>query len=230
MKKILFAFIALASLSFQAEAQVKREQKANKSEMHAKKNKQKGVVKDLDLTAEQQAKLKASRENAKLKMDAIKNDNTLSEAQKKERMEVLRKEQKANMENILTREQKEKMKKAQKERMDKKEDRDDNDKKYDKANRDKVKQNNGLSNEQAAKIKAYNQASHQRMKAIKDNPNLTQAQKKERLKEEQKAKKEFLNNLLTPDQKKIMKEKKEEKKDWKENKGKKPMKTKMKSK
>ena len=75
--------------------------------------------------------------------------------------------------------------------------------------KDKIRDNKnelGLSNEQAAKIKEYNMASQQRMKAIKEDKTLTQDQKKERLMAEQKAKKEFMRNLLTPDQKKKMQE------------------------
>lgn len=200
MKKIIFAFIAMASLSFQANAQIKREHKSDKSEMHHKKDgkHEKENFKDLNLTADQQAKLKAGREAAKVKMKAIKDDNSLTQEQKKAKMMDLRKEQKASMENLLTQEQKMKMKDAQKARMDKM--------RAKKNKKDEAKNELGLSTAQSAKMKEYNMASQQRIKAIQEDKSLTQEQKKAKMMAEQKARKDFMNNLLTPDQKKKMQE------------------------
>src|SRR3954469_22586098 len=64
----------------------------------------------LNLTADQKAKMEQLRNNSKTEMTTIKNDKSLSEDQKKSKMQQLRKSQHEQMKSILTAEQLEKMK------------------------------------------------------------------------------------------------------------------------
>lgn len=79
---------------------------------HQKKGKHKKgeMLQQLNLTDEQRTKLKGMKADHKQKRDAIKNDNSLNEEQKKEKMHALKEEQKKNMQSTLTDEQKQQMK------------------------------------------------------------------------------------------------------------------------
>jgi Spy/CpxP family protein refolding chaperone len=76
----------------------------------------KEIADELDLTADQKAKAKDIRQNYKVKMEAIKNDNSLSQEQKKEKFQALMKAQQEEMKSILTKEQAEKMNSMRKQR------------------------------------------------------------------------------------------------------------------
>ena len=71
---------------------------------------------ELNLTQDQKDKMAKARENARTQMESIRNDKTLTEDQKKEKMMSLRKQQQEEMKKILTQEQIEKMKSQKKDR------------------------------------------------------------------------------------------------------------------
>ncbi len=72
--------------------------------------------KELNLTADQQAKMKEIRKDYKIKIESVKNDNALSQEQKKDRMKELMKRQQEQVKMILTKEQIEKMQSLKKDR------------------------------------------------------------------------------------------------------------------
>ncbi len=74
------------------------------------------LEKELNLTADQQAKMKEIRKEYKAKIEAIKTDNALSQDQKKTKMQELMKQQQEQVKMILTKEQIEKMQSLRKER------------------------------------------------------------------------------------------------------------------
>ena len=74
-----------------------------------KEHKGHDMAAELNLTADQQAKMTSLRTSYKAKMEALRNDNALTQEQKKEKMKELMKLQKEEMHNILTKEQQEKM-------------------------------------------------------------------------------------------------------------------------
>jgi Spy/CpxP family protein refolding chaperone len=76
----------------------------------------KEIADELDLTADQKAKAKDIRQTYKTKMELIKNDNTLSQDQKKAKFQELMKAQQEEMKSILTKEQAEKMNSMRKQR------------------------------------------------------------------------------------------------------------------
>lgn len=74
-----------------------------------------GGMKSLGLSDSQKAQLKGIREDAKKQRDAIKNDSSLSENQKKAKLKELRTATRGKVDSVLTPEQREKMKQLRKE-------------------------------------------------------------------------------------------------------------------
>ncbi len=113
MKRILF--IALAAFAFATASQ------AQDSSMHRKMDhppmKGEKMWDNLNLTQDQKDKLKQYREDNMKKMEEIRNNSSLSEDQKQEKMKALREEGRKNTESILTDEQKKKMKEMRDDRM-----------------------------------------------------------------------------------------------------------------
>lgn len=123
-------FIALLSLSFMiitvANAQDSTQAKKTKKERvqnhvqdmdstQKQKYKDKGItkenLKDLDLTPEQKKQVDDIVVNSKKEKDQIRNDNSLDEAQKEEKLKQIDKDSKEKLHGILTPEQREKIKK-----------------------------------------------------------------------------------------------------------------------
>ncbi|HEY0298298.1 MAG TPA: hypothetical protein VGB84_03685 [Arachidicoccus sp.] len=109
MKKILFA-----SFAFLVFATVSHAQSADTTAAHAHKSWQKHGKKDdsdfykkLNLTADQQAKLKAVKDDEKTKSVAIKANSSLSDDQKKQQLKALNKDAYEKRQAIYTPEQKE---------------------------------------------------------------------------------------------------------------------------
>jgi Spy/CpxP family protein refolding chaperone len=117
MKKLSAIVIAFSFFALNANAQVKRNvtpsQKIQRDSTRKKMNGK--MMKDLNLSPSQQAQMKEFHQNMKQKMDAIKNDASLTPEQKKAKMKELHQTQRQTMNSILTPEQKEKMKAQRKE-------------------------------------------------------------------------------------------------------------------
>ena len=94
----------------------------DKKDKAARPQKGPGVTKgrelpqELNLTQDQQTKLQQLRADYRTKFETLRNDNTLSQEQKKAKMQDLMKAQKEDMKKILTKEQMEKMQSVKKER------------------------------------------------------------------------------------------------------------------
>jgi periplasmic protein CpxP/Spy len=129
MKRI-FVLLAITFMGQLVSAQEKEsaptDQNSTKTEkngFHKGKHKKDAMMKELNLSEDQKAKLKEMREANKGKRDAIKNDSKLTDDQKKEKMKALKDEQKKNMQGVLTDEQKAKMKEMKSKMKDEKKDR-----------------------------------------------------------------------------------------------------------
>lgn len=105
-----------ALLTAEQKAKLKESRKVAKERGKEMGEKKKQAYKDLNLSSEQSAKLKAQREASKAKMEAIRNNSSLTEEQKKAQMKELKKASHADMKNILTTEQMQKMQQMKKER------------------------------------------------------------------------------------------------------------------
>jgi Spy/CpxP family protein refolding chaperone len=66
------------------------------------------MAKDLNLSADQQQKMKAIHEQYRTKLEAIRNDNSLAQDQKKQKAQELMKAQRNELRNLLTPEQQQK--------------------------------------------------------------------------------------------------------------------------
>jgi Spy/CpxP family protein refolding chaperone len=89
-------------------AELKEKRKSAEKAKGAKRFEQ--MQKDLSLTADQSAKLKAQNEQFRTQAEAIKNNSSLSREQKKEQFKALSEQRKESMKSILTAEQLQKMK------------------------------------------------------------------------------------------------------------------------
>jgi len=198
MKKIIALSLAFAIIGFSVSAQQTREAKSHKKGAAMQQGQQKEMIKDLNLSDAQKAQFKANREANKAKMEALNQQDNLSVKEMRERKAALMQEQKAQMENLLTAEQKATVA-ARKTSMDGKR------KNMDDHRGAAMKEKLGLSNEQAAKLKALNEANHAKIKAIQANASLSMEQKKAQTKAVKDAAKTERQNILTAEQLKKMK-------------------------
>ncbi|MEP7164811.1 MAG: hypothetical protein ABI741_08955 [Ferruginibacter sp.] len=209
MKKIL-SIVALSVITFSASAQEKTTMKHHKDGIHSGKHQghkqhSKEMMKGITLSDAQKAQMKASHEEFRSKMEALKKQDNITVGEMKTKRNALLKEQKLKTGNILTPDQKAQMAQnkanmqAQRKEMHEK-----------RAKEMQVKL--GLSDDQAAKLKVQNEATHAQMKAIKENGSLTSEDKKQQLKAIRDASKEQRKNLLTADQLKKLEEMKQSKK------------------
>lgn len=196
MKKITVIALAAFLFSLNTEAQVRRKVDASQKVQSdtSRKHQDHKMMKDLNLTSEQKSEMKAMRESNKSAMEAIKNDASLTQDQKKEKMLQLRKDQKAKTQALLTADQKAKIIEAQKKG-----------KNADfKAKKNRVNDMN-LSDDQKIKMKEIRGDSQKQMDAIKNDANLTQEQKTQKSKEVRKNQEMKMSSILTPEQKAKMK-------------------------
>jgi len=216
MKKLLAFAVAVSAFAFSATAQEKREIKGERH--HKSMHKEHGAekMKDLNLSDAQKSQLKASREEYKSKMEALKSQENISVKEMKERRKALHLEQKTKMESILTADQKAKIESS---RAAMAKDREQMGNKR----AEEIKTKLGLSNDQAAKLKAQNEATRSQLEALRADKSLTDDAKKAKAKEIKETAKKQREAILTAEQLEKMKSLKKEgrgkargaKKEWK---------------
>ena len=109
MKKTIILAAALSVFSTTATfAQTEAPAKPEKKERTERKGERPNPMADLNLTEEQGQKMKALNEEGRAKMEAVRNDASLNDDQKKAKMMELRKAQNEKRMAILTPEQKKK--------------------------------------------------------------------------------------------------------------------------
>jgi periplasmic protein CpxP/Spy len=106
MKKIIVLALAVIGVQLAASAQEKRDtiRSHHKTEARVK------MKEELNLTKEQSEKLKAIHADTKTKMQALRDDQSLSKEDRKAKAGAIMKERKEKTDAILNAEQKEKMK------------------------------------------------------------------------------------------------------------------------
>ena len=132
-------------------------------------------------------------------MEELKKNDNITVKEWKSKAEALRKEHKANTDNILTADQKAQLKKMKEEGKAKHE-------QMDKQRGEKMKERLGLTDDQSAKMEANRKAMGEKMKAIRENKSLSDEQKKEQMKELFKKQQDNMKSILTEEQLKKMKE------------------------
>jgi len=113
MKKIMLAAMLMLGICSVSVAQAPTQDSTkHKRSMHHKRN----LHKQLNLTQEQKDKLHAYNKDMKAKRDAVKNNQSLSETDKKTQLKALRENSRKHFASVLTDEQKQKMKEAREKR------------------------------------------------------------------------------------------------------------------
>lgn len=178
MKKILSLSLAIAVLAFSASAQVQRQgkfgQKGQMGQMH-KGEGVKAMAKDLDLTDTQKQEMKKIHQDTQSKLEALRADKTITVGEMESRRKAILDEQKAKMDALLTTEQKAKIEQRKTEMKEKAG-------QMQEKRQEKMKEELGLSNDQAAKLKALNEKARNQVQAIKNDSKLTQEEKMAKLK------------------------------------------------
>lgn len=152
------------------------------------------AFKDLNLSEDQKAKMKAINDDFRSKMQALKSNENQTVKQQRDGREALVKQHKAQVENILTTEQKTKLTSL-------KADAQKRHQEMASKHLDKMKAELNLSDDQVAKLKSTQQATHDKMKAIHDNASLDRTAKMQQMKAIRKDMKGNLDKILTPEQK-----------------------------
>jgi Spy/CpxP family protein refolding chaperone len=152
-----------------------------------------GFGKELNLTADQQAKMKQIREQNMASMKAIRDDQSLTPEQRQQKMQALHESMKTQMEAILTPEQQKKM--AQ---MPEHQGRMGGPMLN--GNPQRVAKELNLTADQQTKIKSIMQSSNQQMRTIEQNQSLSQQDKRAQINQLRDSTKTQISALLTPDQ------------------------------
>jgi protein CpxP len=186
MKKIVVSMIALGCFILSATAQ-------DKTDMHHDHHQKEMMIKQLNLTADQQKQLAADHKKIKAQMIALNKDESISVKDYRDKKFALQKERKADFMAILTPDQKAKLTQLKQERRAKMQTMADK-------RLDKMKLELNLSNEQVATIKANRQATMAKAAAVLQNDNLSRTDLKTQLAAIKDANKDNMKTVLTPDQ------------------------------
>lgn len=204
MKRIFMSAVALLLATAALQAQTDTA-KAPRREHH--KMQKNGAYKQMNLSAEQQAKLKSLREEAKQKRDAL-NSQKLTEAERSAQLQALRKQHKAEVESLLTPVQKEELAKLKSERKagmgNRKSFRGDSTTRNMKGGREdrstSLRAELNLTAEQQAKAKEMRTDYKAKAETVRNDQALTQDQKREKLRELMKQHQEQFKTILTKEQ------------------------------
>jgi len=110
---VLMAVTAICQMGFSQQQSTndnKQQQGTARMRHHKGEHRHQKMMNALNLSEEQKSKMKEMRMANKEKKDAIINNSSLSESQKKEQLKTLRKENAGKFESVLTDEQKTKIK------------------------------------------------------------------------------------------------------------------------
>jgi len=118
MKKLLALSFAAVILSSAALAQTERTvDKQAKMERNAGRHDKDKMMKELNLSKEQKAQLKAQHQDMKAKREALKAQDNITVKEMRERQAALKAEQKSKMDAVLNDDQKAKMAELKKQKM-----------------------------------------------------------------------------------------------------------------
>ena len=204
MKRIITSALVIMLTIGAAQAQTTTDKK---QEGHKKEHNK--AFDDLNLSADQKARLQSIREDFKKQSEALKNNTSLSAEEKKARRKTMHEQFKTQMESVLTPAQKEQLQKKKAEWKEKnkgakkewkKEGKNDNarGKGFDRG-RDFQKEL-GLTDEQKQKMEQLRNDFRNRFSSLRSDNALTQEQKKAKMQELMKQQREQMKSILTPEQ------------------------------
>lgn len=152
----------------------------------------------LNLTTDQKAQMKAMQESNRSQMQAIRNDTSLTEEQKRTKMKELRQSSRSQFESVLTPEQREQAAKFKQERKGRQ------------GGRGPGQLN--LTDDQKAKMRTIHEGTRSQMEAIRNDSTLSEEQKGAKIKELHASTKTQAQAILTPEQREQMAKFKQERK------------------
>jgi Spy/CpxP family protein refolding chaperone len=195
MKKILVSLLTIAAVTFSATAQTTDNSTTKKDNPHKEwKQHHKGMDMDqLNLTQSQKDQLKASHENYRKQLQELNKNESITVKEFRDKKYALKKQQKTDFLALLTPDQKTKLDQLKQQRQQQHE-------MMAAKHLDKMKLKLNLTDDQVAQIKANRENIHSKIKAIKDNDNLSRTEKKEQLETLRNEKKDSFKKILTPDQ------------------------------
>lgn len=196
MKRILTGALALVLFAGAAQAQSKQD-----SSFHHRKGGHEMIMKQLNLTPDQQAKLKAIRANEHKDMQALKSNTSLTADQSKAQRKELHKKYHDQMQTVFTPAQKDQLKKLKTERkheVGKKGQWKKNGKGF--AKKAELQKQLNLTPEQQNQLTKMRTDLRGQVQSIRNDQSLTQDQKKEKIHSLMKDQHEKFKSVLTKDQ------------------------------
>jgi Spy/CpxP family protein refolding chaperone len=209
MKRILTVALALVLFAGAAQAQTKDTARQHHRGGHEM------MMKQLNLTADQQARFKSLREEQRQEAETIRNDKSLSASQQKEKMKGLHQKYRDQMQTFLTSDQKAQMEKMRAEWKSKEK----SGKGFKNGNRGEknmegFKKQLNLTSDQEASLTKIRTESRSQFETVRNDKSLTQEQKKAKMKELRTQQQEQMKSILTREQMEKMESfRKEHKKD-----------------
>ena len=189
MKKITFT---LASCIILLSTSIAQEKSSSENKHHKKSNRQE-MRKNLNLSQDQKEKIKSIQHEYKEKSKTLKSDDNMTRGDFKKQMKSLNDKRKAEVDATLTAVQKNQIKA---ERENKK-----NEMKQKSAERfNKMSEKLGLDEKQKASIQSNQIKTQSEIKAIRDNKDLSESQKKDLISDLRTIQKESTKSILSAEQ------------------------------
>lgn len=195
MKKILTGALAFVLFAGAAQAQTKQD-----SSWHHKGGHEM-VMKQLNLTPDQQAQLKSIHENEHKEMQALKNNTSLTADQLKAQRKELHKKYHDQMQTVFTPAQKDQLKKLRADRKDKMAKKGEWKKGGDRfAKKGEFQKQLNLTQAQQDQLKQMRTDLKSQMESIRNDQSLTQDQKKQKMHSLMQDQREKFKSVLTKEQ------------------------------
>jgi Spy/CpxP family protein refolding chaperone len=197
MKRILTGALAFMLFAGATQAQTKQD-----TSIHHHRDGHEMAMKQLNLTPDQQARLKSIHEDERKEMQTLKSNTSLTADQLKEQRKELHKKYHDQMQSVLTPAQKDQLKKLQSQRKEKGAKKGQ----WGKDRKDFARKGAGLENQlnltpeqkdQLAKMRADVKS---QIESIRNDQSLTQDQKKEKIHSIMKDQQEKFKSVLTQEQ------------------------------
>lgn len=189
MRKIFLSLILFAGISFAVSASPDRDGKHRRG-THA------GMMKDLNLSAEQQEQIKTINKDFRSKLEALREDKSLTKDTRRERMKELSDSKREKVQALLTPEQQTKWNERSKKGFD-----GHRQGRKDFAQRgDRKRMDLNLSDEQRVQMKSFRQDFGKKMQALKEDKSLNQESRREKMKDLRSSFHKDIQSILTPEQ------------------------------
>ncbi len=194
MKRLVMSVAVIAVTITAVTAQPAIKAHADKNRQNQEHHKKSNAYEHLNLTEDQKAQIKANRADFKKQMKALNSNESQTVKQLRDQRAAFAKTQKGKIESVLTSEQKAKVADMKTKGIARHQERSAK-------HLDKMKQELSLSDNQVTAIRKNQEATKQKLKAIKENDQLDRVSKKEQLKTMKTEMKQNLDNVLTQEQK-----------------------------